>query len=175
MNISDKIQLIGIVVSAFVSIIAIIISVLTLRQNSRMIKESTRPYICIYTKYSDGTFYIIIKNFGNSAAHIDSMDTNFFISDSNNFVEGNPFSNLVGHTFPPNYSQICPLVGHLIAKDSYYFNIEYHASNTKYSDRFLINPLRDQPFPDVSPSTSNVDSSLKQLVKIVHEFFKNKL
>ncbi|MEG0404490.1 MAG: hypothetical protein RR571_08910 [Anaerorhabdus sp.] len=175
MTISDKIQLIGIIVSSTISLIAIIISVLTLRQNSRMIRESTRPNILIYSKYSDGTLYLIIKNFGNSAAYIDNIETNFFISATDNYVEGNPFSNLIGHFFPPNYSQICPLIGHLIANENYHFKITYHSSTSKYSDTFSINPLRDQPFPDVSPSPSGIENSVKKLVKIFHELFKNNL
>ena len=40
---SDVIDLIGIFASLFIGVIAIIISILSLRQNSKMIEESTRP------------------------------------------------------------------------------------------------------------------------------------
>lgn len=73
MTTSDKIQLLGIVISALTSIIAIFISVHTLRQNSKMIEDSSRPYIGIYglsTYICDRYYYIIIKNFGQSIAHV---------------------------------------------------------------------------------------------------------
>ena len=49
---SDKVQVVGIIVSAVISVIAIFISVLTLRQNSKMIEESSRPVISIYPELS---------------------------------------------------------------------------------------------------------------------------
>lgn len=80
MCISDKIQLLGIVVSTLTSLIAIIISVRTLKQNSKMIEDSSRPYIGIYgmsTYICNRHYYIIIKNFGQSVAHIKSLSYDF--------------------------------------------------------------------------------------------------
>ena len=68
---SDVIDLIGIFASLFIGVIAIIISILSLRQNSKMIEESTRPNIQIYPVFLDDFFYIIIRNFGNSEAVIE--------------------------------------------------------------------------------------------------------
>lgn len=45
---SDIIQIVGIIVSLITSIIAICISVKTLKQNSYVLQESTRGNICIY-------------------------------------------------------------------------------------------------------------------------------
>ena len=45
---SDLIQIAGIIVSLICSLIAIAISLKTLKQNSKMIENSTRPYIGIY-------------------------------------------------------------------------------------------------------------------------------
>ena len=84
MTISDKIQLLGIAISALTSIIAIIISVHTLRQNSKMIEDSSRPYIGIYglsTYICDRYYYIIIKNFGQSIAHIESLTYDFDLAE----------------------------------------------------------------------------------------------
>lgn len=66
---SDKVQVVGIIVSAVISVIAIFISVLTLRQNSKMIEESSRPVISIYSQsINAGTpmLFIVVKNFGSS-------------------------------------------------------------------------------------------------------------
>ena len=46
---SDIIQLLGILLSTIISTLAVIISVVTLRQNHQMVEESTRPYIIVYT------------------------------------------------------------------------------------------------------------------------------
>lgn len=45
---SDTIQLLGIVASLITSLAAIIISLMTLRQNSKMIEDASRPVISIY-------------------------------------------------------------------------------------------------------------------------------
>ena len=59
---SDIIQICGIIASLLTSIIAIVISLVTLLQNSKMIENATRPYITIYFDYSqmgEPTGYIL--------------------------------------------------------------------------------------------------------------------
>ena len=81
--------------SLLTSIVAITISIITLVKNNKAIEESTRPIISIYSKYSDGVLYYIIKNFGSSTAHIDKVETDFYIAESDgNMVEVNPFDSL---------------------------------------------------------------------------------
>lgn len=61
---SDIIQLLGILLSTIISTIAVIISVVTLRQNHQMVEESTRPYIVVYTAATDfqsPMYYLVIK------------------------------------------------------------------------------------------------------------------
>lgn len=77
---SDIIEIIGIIVSAIVSIIAICISLKSLKQsqitneqNNRMLEDSTRPYITIYldliTICEQASFFVL-KNFGQSPGKI---------------------------------------------------------------------------------------------------------
>jgi hypothetical protein len=69
LQLSDLIDILAIAVSTLVGIISIVIATLTLRQNNKMIEESTRPYITIYsgiTYFQRAKFYVILKNFGNS-------------------------------------------------------------------------------------------------------------
>lgn len=58
---SDVIDLIGIFASLFIGVIAIIISILSLRQNSKMIEESTRPNIQIYPVFLDDFFISLFE------------------------------------------------------------------------------------------------------------------
>ena len=48
LTVSDVIEIVGIIASLITSIVAIAISVKTLKQNSRMIEDSTRPYVSVY-------------------------------------------------------------------------------------------------------------------------------
>lgn len=78
MTVSDAIQLSGILVSLITSIVAIIISLITIRQNSRMIKNATRPYIVVYNDFVSGAGmpiqFLVIRNFGQTAATIKSLE-----------------------------------------------------------------------------------------------------
>ena len=55
---SDIIEIIGIIASTTVSIVAIVISLITLKQNNKMIEESTRPVISIYSRYFDQKLWL---------------------------------------------------------------------------------------------------------------------
>ena len=62
---SDILQALGIIASFITSFVAIIISVITLRQNSKMIEESTRAVISVYAQgINTGTpmLFLVVKN-----------------------------------------------------------------------------------------------------------------
>lgn len=68
------------VLSSILVAISVVTVVITLRQNSKMIEESTRSAISIYTgEINTGTpfFYLIIKNFGKSPAYITKFEYDF--------------------------------------------------------------------------------------------------
>lgn len=63
LSISDYIQLMGVLASLITSIVAIVISVKTLRQNNYMMEDASRPYVVIYsgmTNFQNPSYYIII-------------------------------------------------------------------------------------------------------------------
>ena len=79
MDISTKVNIVLSVLSFILAAISIITVVITLRQNNKMIENSTRPHICIYFDYTqcgEPTGYFVVKNFGTSAAYIDSLTYN---------------------------------------------------------------------------------------------------
>lgn len=107
---SDMLQLISIVVSSVISLAAITISIFTLRQNSKMIEESSRPYIGIYglSTYINGRdYYIIVKNFGQSVAHIDSFSCGYDLSKLSKGDGSSPFNHLEGSSLVPGQSYRC--------------------------------------------------------------------
>ena len=80
LTVSDCIELFGIFISLITSIIAIVISIKTLKQNSKMIEDSTRPNIGVYlasTYIRDISCYLVVKNFGQSSAFIESFTYDF--------------------------------------------------------------------------------------------------
>ena len=68
---SDWVQISGIILSTTVGFIAILISIFTLRQSNKMIEESSRPIVSVYTNtFNPGMpmFYLVVKNYGQSSA-----------------------------------------------------------------------------------------------------------
>lgn len=68
---SNFIQLLGILVSLLTSVIAIIISLKSIKQNSEMIKNASKPVISIYIDaitICEQTSFFVLKNFGTSPA-----------------------------------------------------------------------------------------------------------
>lgn len=74
---SDLIQLIGIIVAIITGIASIIISIITLRQNSKIVKESNKAQIEIfpYNVYGDMFPKIRIQNFGQTTGTIVDIKT----------------------------------------------------------------------------------------------------
>ena len=76
MDLSTTVNITLAVLSFLLAAISIVTVVITLRQNNKMIENSTRPYICIYfdyTQFGEPTGYFVVKNFGASAAYILSL------------------------------------------------------------------------------------------------------
>lgn len=142
---SDIIQLLGIIASLATSIIAIIISVVSLKQNSKMISDSSRPYIGIYgsgTYVSQAHYYIIIKNFGQSSARIDDFKCDIDLSKYRiKPSKSRPFQHIQGTTIMPGQSFRCVIDFGKIILDTplIVFNISYSASGRTYSDCIPLN------------------------------------
>ena len=172
---SDWIQIWGIIASTITSIVAISVAIATLRQNNKMIEESTRPNIQIYPVYLNNLLYIIIKNFGTSEAIIDEVtcDHQFTEEEYLGDITENGFDKLRGAIFCPGYALRCPLAAHSVPNETYNFKVSYHSFKKKYYSEFAFNPYSNAPFADVYPSgtstekhLANIANELRDIVKI---------
>lgn len=74
-DLSVVIEIISIIASSMLSIVAIIISVKTLKQSNEAITESSRANIVFYIDtLTGGQQFLTIKNFGNSIGRITNID-----------------------------------------------------------------------------------------------------
>ena len=110
---SDIIQIVGILVSLLTALVAIIISLATMHQNSKMIEESSRAVISIYPQtINTGTpmLFMVIKNFGNSPAAIRKFDYNFDFTDCYQFRSDRDYlKDFVGSSLAPGQALLCSL------------------------------------------------------------------
>lgn len=142
LTVSDIIEIVGIIASLMTSIVAIVISIKALKQNSKMIEESTRPYVSIYFQPLFDTDYLILKNFGNSTAKITSFHTNvdFHICLENDTHL--PFSHICNTYLHPGERILSPIdnVHKLYKKyDFLKFDICYKSSGKSYTEHIEIN------------------------------------
>lgn len=140
---SDWIQICGIIVSTTASITAIVISILTLRQNNKMIEEASRPAISIYFDYSQmgqPIGYFIIKNFGASAATILSITYSDSIKKHPTELADLPaiFNGLIGNTIVPNQKVLAPFKLYEYKGGLAVFDIVYKSMTHTYTEHFVI-------------------------------------
>lgn len=104
LTISDIIQIVGIIAALFVGIASIIISVITLRQNAKVIKESNKAQIEIFPFkiYGDIVPRIKIQNFGASTGIITDVKTIPEMPTNNIII--NPFEFYKGLSLAPSQS-----------------------------------------------------------------------
>lgn len=175
---SDVIQFFGIIASLITSIVAIAISVKTLKQNSKMIEESTRPSIQIYPVHTGHFAYIIIKNFGQSTAYIDAVLCNHKFSQEetlNDNIGENIFDLISGAILTPGYSIKCPLIAHKVSSIQFNFKIKYRSACKNYEESFCFNCHSNSPFADLHPNGKNSDDYLKNISKELCDLVKSQL
>ena len=175
---SDIIELIGIVASLLMSAVAIAISLVTLRQNSKMIEESTRPQLQIYPVYMDTLLYLIIKNYGSSEAYIDQITCSHVFTRNETFGDDlgeHIFDKLSGAILASGHSIKCPLIGYEVKNETFDFQVKYHSANKKYIASFSFNPISNLPFSDTYPLGNSTNGHLQNITKELHNIVKSNL
>lgn len=166
---SDIIQIIGIIVSLLTSVTAIIISIVTLRQNSKVIENSTRPYICVYSKTTNFTgfvpfYYLVIKNFGQTGTFITSFDCNCDLSEFLLNPDKIPFEHIVGSFLAPNQNFLFGLNPNVLIQKSnekLIFTYTYESNGKQYTEASSIIVNNDSE--QISPRSSQEETPLKTI------------
>lgn len=141
LSVSDIIQIVAIISSLVTSVIAIIISIITVRQNSKMIEESTRASISAYgASINPGSpmFYLVVRNFGSSTATITKFKSDFDFTNCYRFqTSKNYIEELNNSTIAPGQSRIC-LLDYQKINRPITFEIEYLSAGKKYSEKQTV-------------------------------------
>ena len=114
----------------------------TLSQNRKIMEESSRPFISVYSRAvvigKDQHHYIVIRNFGNSLAYITQFKTDidfsgrYGINSNINFIES-----LNNSVLAPGQSHICHID---ISKFDapVHFSVVYKSNSKTYSEELDI-------------------------------------
>ena len=144
MDLATKINILLCILSFLLALISVVTVVITLRQNSKMISNSTRPYITIYFDYSQmgtPTGYFVIKNFGSSSAIIESLTYNEPIKNHPITLANLPaiFDGLIGNTIAPGQKFFAPFKLYDYSGGIAVFDVSYKSGRKKYREHIEIN------------------------------------
>ncbi len=142
MDIATIVNIILCVLSFILAAISVVTVVITLRQNNKMIEESTRPVISIYTEEinaGEPFFYLVVKNFGQSPAYITKFEYDFNFNGCYKIRNDKDYlKKLTKSVLAPGQSRICMLDYAKIDKEVT-FIISYQSSvKISYTETFTI-------------------------------------
>ena len=144
MDISVIVNIALCILSFILAVISVVTVVVTLRQNSKMIENATRPYITIYFDYSqmgEPTGYFVIKNFGTSSAIIRSIKYSDSINQHPKTLSNLAaiFDGLAGNSIAPSQKYLAPFKLYEALDQPAIFDITYSSAKKIYRDHFVIN------------------------------------
>lgn len=175
---SDLIQIIGIIISLISGIIAIVISVLTLRQNNKMIENSTRPYVVIYNDLVNGAGtpiqFLIIKNFGQTAAKINSIE--ILPKDIDFTYSKQLFSNMSDQIIAPGQSYSTAFKLSEACSDTVLsIKINYSTDRISYSETFSISQKAISDHIHSKVKSNDISHSLEIISGSFQDYLRSKL
>lgn len=170
------IEIILSVITAITSIIAIAISIKTLKQNNLMIESSSRPYIQIYGIKTDlgfPSYTLVIKNFGQSSGTIKSLKSNMDLSAISLDSDKAPFSYIQNTTLVPNQSLRADVNAEKMP-NNIEFEIEYQSSTHTYKETMNINfeVEKEIVLAKTNFKHNNEADRLKEISYSLQEFLK---
>lgn len=159
-----------------VIVVPIVISMLTLHQNSKMIEESTRAYVTIYLAsyiINQKNYVLIIKNFGKTGAVINSVICNKDLSEISYIQYAKPFSSMENMYIAPNQFFYCAVNCEKFTKiNSADFTISYSTTTRTYTETISVNFCFDAndtytqtPSPRNDDCLKNISFSLEELLR----------
>ena len=139
LTIDNWISIFTTIMSFFMSLVAIFISLRTLKQNNELWKQSNIPYVYMYLVSSKNATYIKIKNFGKTSATIKSFSTNVDLKEYSRNSYKNiqfPYVGLNDIIIAPGASKIAFIDNNYLNKNNW-IEVKYEdIENNQYS--FLL-------------------------------------
>ncbi len=176
MTTTDWIQFWLAIGTGILAIISTISIIMVSRQNKEIIETSKRPFIILFKDIISNTSpleYLVLKNVGNTTAHITSIKYNQekfnqLVSTYTNAKEA--FIYLNNSYIAPNQSYKIPIKTKDSGISEIIFEINYTNGKKKYSDTFNVNLTQDF---GIMFSKQNIDGKeLKVISQTLQELVK---
>lgn len=180
MTTTDWIQFWLAIGTGILAIISTISIVIVLRQNHKIIETSKRPFILIYKDIISNTSpieYLVIKNSGNTTAHITSIEYNDQdikkLNKSFSMVE-DALIGLSNSYIAPNQNYKIPIKSLDTDIEVLDFKITYSNGIKSYCENFKINLKQDYSIASLKQHTSSSKQNhdLKDISETLQELVK---
>lgn len=172
------------IIQGLTSIVAVIISVVTLRQTNKIQQDASKPYIVAYLskiKVSDSDLtFLVIRNFGKTGATIKEVKTNPRLNNPGLSSVNDPIDNLKNQFIAPNQSfatgiSISPSKGEL-KEEKFTVNIKYVDNLGKLQNNsFKLNTKAMNDLDHFATVPSNAKGVEEALYKLGSEYFITRL
>lgn len=176
MEVSTIINIILSVLSFLLAAISVVTVMVTLKQNSKMIEESSRAVISIYGESintGSPSFYFVMKNFGHSLAVITKFESDFDFSNCYGFkTDKNWLQTLNGCSIAPGQARICRLDYNAITRPIT-FKLEYKSIGKTYSEEMTIDLKAGTAM--VVPKTATSGKELHTISYTLQEMLQKQL
>ena len=165
MEISDIINIVLCILSFILAAISVVTVVITLKQNSKMIENSTRPYIVIYgrvTNFQNPAYYLVVKNMGQTGAEITEFDCDIDLSKYSYSTEITPLGHMKGTFLAPGKSIITNINSIKLSEeniDDILFNITYNSGVKTYKEQYKVHYRANRD--NIQARASTKDKELK--------------
>ena len=151
------------IISLSIALVAVAISLATLRQSRNMVEESTRPNIVAYvttTNFQSWSTYVVIKNFGQTGAQITRFNTEPDLLTYSYSQNHRPFGKIENSFLAPGQSHICSIDSKLIHENyNVLFEIEYKTKFKTYTESINVNLIGEND--NISARASTKDCELE--------------
>lgn len=174
MTTTDWIQFWLAIGTGILSIISTISIIIVLVQNKQIIENSKRAYIIMYKDtiaINSPIEYLVIKNSGNTTAHITSITYNQENVDKLSALKLNEGLKYLNDSYiAPNQSYKLPIRSNDSELETVSFRIDYLSCKKEYSDTFIINLKQDYGIVTTKQSVQGnelkmISNSLQELIK----------
>lgn len=173
MTASDYIQFWLAVGTGVLAIISTISIVIVLFQNKQIIENSKRAFVIIYKDIihiNSPIEYLVIKNSGNTTAHITSIEYDQEAIDKLSELKLNKALKYLKNSFiAPNQSFKIPFTSQESGLETVSFKIKYYSGKKKYSDSFVINIKQDC---GITSARQHSQNELQEISNCIQELIK---
>lgn len=164
-------------IQIIIAIVPIIISLITLKQTSKQIEDSTRPYLTFYhSKVNLGQprNILILKNFESSAATINSISYDDSLMEVAYVSNLKPFSSTIGTTIAPGQSYKCEIKSAPTENFIVNFKISYTSlSNKTYNESMSLK--LDANRGNIQQRVSTKDKDINKIFLALQEMIEQDL